>query len=412
MAVRPGQKPITQPGGALTPTDRWSDEDKAAYSRWQEQVRQFAASGGITAPLTYALVQPSYLDAHPELAQGYRLLWGADLSPTLRRHMEGYHPSWGDAQGGGDVGMVRNSGLWDKWQTWAQIALAIPVGGMVGPAIAGVGAPGAATSAGTTGGGTTAATGAATGSAAGSGAAGGTGVATGTGAATAGTGSATAGTGAATGGTLASTALPTSYVAPIAGSAGISSAEAGITTAGSAPFWDRILGPSTADKVMTGLQLGGGLAGSLIQSRQADKATQAQVDAANRALELQGNIYQQQRADLAPYRNAGAASLSALTYGMGLDPSKTADTTTPYFNQQAQAQNNAVPQNAQRNPNSPTTQPIPAGNYTGGQAVPRVSSLAPTAGDGTVSMMSPDGRQARVPQNQVQAALAAGGRLA
>ncbi len=275
------------------------------------------------------------------------------------------------------------------------LSAAFPAAGGVAPTAAGAAGGGAAT------GGTVAGTG---GAAAG-----------GAGADAAYIGSDIASTAASAGG--ASALVPTTITGlttPGVGTVATTPAFATGGATGSAPlsFWDKVLGKSTADKVMTGLQLGGGLAGSLIQSHQADKATQAQVDAANKALALQSNIYQQQRADLAPYRNAGASSLSALTYGLGLDPSKSADTTTPYFRQQFDAENNAVPQNAQRNPNSPTTQPIPAGNYTGGQAQPRVSSLAGTAPDGTVAMMSPDGRQARVPQNQVQAALAAGGRLA
>jgi hypothetical protein len=211
---------------------------------------------------------------------------------------------------------------------------------------------------------------------------------------------------------LASTALPTSYIAPIAGSAGINSAAAGIGgAAGTSSWWKDLLGiGSKADAVRTAA----GLAGNYLQSRQVDKAVQAQVDAANKALDLQKNIYQQQRSDLAPYRNVGSSSISELSRLVGLPASS--DTTTPYFQQQAQAANSAVPQNAQRDPNNPATTPVPAGNYTGGQAVPRnpstLAGLAPTDQAGLVNMVSPDGRPARVPSAQVQSALAAGGRMA
>ncbi len=366
-----------------------SPADQAAYAQWQQQLRQYVAAngGGVPAPITYALLKPDYIKDHPELQEGYDIVSGANLPPTVKDAVKGYHPVWGDAQGKGDAGMSKDSGLFNKWETWLQLGLAGAVGG--------VGAAGAL--GGAAGGGAGAAS-------AGSGAAavpalgGGATLAAnlgGAGALGAG-GAGTAAAAAATGGTLASTALPTSYVAPISGSAGISSAAEGIGAGAATPsIWDKLFGKTTADKVLTGVGLGANALGNLVQSNQASKATQAQVDAANKALALQSNIYQQQRADLAPYRNAGTSSLSALTYGLGLDPSKSADTTTPYFQQQAAQNTAAIP--VQRSP-TPT------------QAVPRgtISSLA----GGTVNMISPDGRPALVPQNQVQAALQAGGRMA
>jgi hypothetical protein len=346
-----------------------SPADQAAFAQWQQRLQAYVAQngGGVPAPVTYALAKPDYVQSHPELKEGYDIVSGANLPPSVKEALKGYHPTWQDAHGNGNAGMQKDSGLFNKWETWLQLGL--------GGALGGAAAAGALGGASAAGGGAAAATGGATVPALEGGA------------------------------TLAANLGG-------AGALGAGGAAAGTAAAANTSIWDKIFGKSTADKIMSGLGMAGGLAGSLIQSNQADKATKAQQEAAAKALELQSNIYQQQRADLAPYRQAGASSLSALTYGLGLDPSKQGDTTTPYFQQQGQALNNAVPQNAQRNPGSPTTQPIPAGNYTGGQAVPRVSSLAPTAGDGTVSMMSPDGRQARVPQNQVQAALAAGGRLA
>jgi hypothetical protein len=349
-----------------------SPADQAAFAQWQQSLQQYVAQngGGVPAPVTYALAKPEYVQSHPELKEGYDIVSGANLPPTVKAALQGYHPTWGKAGEPTSANMTKDKGLFGNWETWLQLGLAGAVGG--------VGAAGAL-----------------------GGAAGG------------GAGAASAGTGAAAVPALEGGATLAANLGG-AGALGAGGAAAGAGAAAStaSQFWDKVFGPTTADKIMSGLGMAGGLAGSLIQSNQADKATKAQQEAAAKALELQSNIYQQQRADLAPYRQAGASSLSALTYGLGLDPSKTADTTTPYFQQQFAAQQNQVPQNAQRNPGSPTTQPIPAGNYTGGQAVPRVSSLAATGQDGTVSMMSPDGRQARVPQNQVQAALAAGGRLA
>ncbi len=366
-----------------------SPADQAAYTQWQQQLRAYVAQngGGVPAPVTYALLKPDYIKDHPELQEGYDIVSGANLPPAVKEAVKGYHPVWGDAQGKGDAGMSKDKGLFGNWETWLQLGLGATVGGVAAAGLTGaVGGTGAAGSAG--------------GSAAGTGAAGGS-------AAAGGAGAATGGTAAATGGTLASTALPTSYVAPIAGSAGISSAAEGITGAAVTPsIWDKIFGKTAADKALTAGQIGANLAGSIIQSNQASKAAQAEQAAAEKALALQSNIYQQQRSDLAPYRNAGSSSLSALTYGLGLDPSKSADTTTPYFQQQAQAQNTASQQASQAQNRTPPAAPS--------QAVPRtsLSAISAPATNGMVAMRSPDGRAAQVPQNQVQAALAAGGSLA
>jgi hypothetical protein len=50
----------------------------------------------------------------------------------------------------------------------------------------------------------------------------------------------------------------------------------------------------------------------------ANRAAGQQADAANRATDLQREIYQQNRADLAPWRQAGGAGLSRLQYLLGI----------------------------------------------------------------------------------------------
>jgi hypothetical protein len=54
------------------------------------------------------------------------------------------------------------------------------------------------------------------------------------------------------------------------------------------------------------------------QSKAAKDASQAQVSAGNKALDLYSNIYGQQRADLAPYRSAGTSALGAEMSLLGL----------------------------------------------------------------------------------------------
>jgi hypothetical protein len=56
------------------------------------------------------------------------------------------------------------------------------------------------------------------------------------------------------------------------------------------------------------------------QSKAAKDASQAQVSAGNKALDLYSNIYGQQRADLAPYRSAGTSALGAEMSLLGLNP--------------------------------------------------------------------------------------------
>lgn len=211
---------------------------------------------------------------------------------------------------------------------------------------------------------------------------------------------------AATGGpTLASigapatiTGLTTPGVGAVATSPGVVATTAG---AGAAPsLWRQILG-SNADIARTAIS---GV-GNLIQSRQVSNAVQAQTEAANRALELQRNIYQQQRTDLAPFADVGRGAISDLARMTGTTPA--ASTTLPAF--QAPAPNVAPtmtgPQGSPApHDGNPNNAPVV------GQAMPR--TLATLGGDGLVNMLSPDGRPARVPQAQVQQALAAGGRMA
>ncbi len=370
-----------------------SAADQSAFAQWQQQLRAYVAAngGGPPAPVTYALAHPEYLRDHPELQEGYDIVSGANLPPTVKSELKDYHPNWGSGN------FDKNSGLWSKWETWLQIGLGGAVAYEVIPAIA-------------AGSGGTAAGGAAAGSG-GASAAGGATAATApaleggtTVAANLGASSALGPAAGAVGGTTAATVPALEGGKTLASNLGPSSA---INGAGPAPaaasgnsFWDSILGNSKGQKIATGVSLGIGALGNYLQSRQVDKAVQAQVDAANKALDLQSNIYQQQRSDLAPYRNVGSASIGELSRLMGLPAGS--DTTTPYFQQQAASQQATAQQNQQTQNRAPAAAPT--------QAVPRgtVASL----GDGFVNMVSPDGRPARVPQAQVQSALAAGGRMA
>jgi len=338
-----------------------SASDQAAFANWQQQLRQYVAQsgGGVPAPVTYALAHPEYLQSHPELRQGYEIVTGAALPQSTRDALKGFHPVWDKGQ----AGMQKDSGLFNKWETWLQLGL--------GSALGGVAAAGALGGAGAAGGGAAA------------------GSATGAGAVPALGGGAT-------------------LAANLGGAGALGAGGAGLAAPAAAAggsFWKDLLGVGSAGDV---LRTGANLAGNYLQSRQIDKATQAQVDAANKALELQRRIYEQQRSDLSPYRNIGSSSVSELSRLMGLPAAS--DTTTPFFQPQGGSGAPAAPLVT-----GPTGAPAPHQTNPNnapvvGQAVPR--TLSGLAGDGMVNMVSPDGRPARVPQNQVQAALAAGGRMA
>lgn len=167
-------------------------------------------------------------------------------------------------------------------------------------------------------------------------------------------------------------------------------------------LFDSLIGRTAEERLRTGLNL----AGNLLQSRQVSKATQAQVDAANRSLALQRDIYLQQRSDLMPYADMGRGAIGDMGRMTGTTPVAAptlAAFSQPTSNVSGVTGPNGAPPPHDGNPNNaPVT----------GQAVPR-GSLSDLAGGGDfVNMFSPDGKPARVPRAQMQQALAAGGRMA
>lgn len=64
--------------------------------------------------------------------------------------------------------------------------------------------------------------------------------------------------------------------------------------------------------IAAGVAAAGSIASSAMQSSAANKAARAQADAAGRANQMQWDMYQQQRADQEPWRQAGARALSGL----------------------------------------------------------------------------------------------------
>lgn len=176
----------------------------------------------------------------------------------------------------------------------------------------------------------------------------------------------------ATGGTTAATVAAdgTPFVAgPVAGT-GL----AGVDTAGlTAPAVGSSLWKTIATAAIPAAT---NLVGAKIQTDANSKAAQITADQADRALAQAKQIYDTNRADLAPYRVEGVSSLAALNSHLGL-PAPT------------------------QTPSAPTQTLASLGQQP----------ATTTGAEPMVNMLSPQGQPGQVPQSKVQQALAAGGKL-
>lgn len=83
--------------------------------------------------------------------------------------------------------------------------------------------------------------------------------------------------------------------------------------------------------------IGGAIAGigaigsAVIGSNAADKAASTQAAAADQATQLNRDIYNQNRADLAPWRQTGGSALAMLANGLGLNGPSGNDAATAAF---------------------------------------------------------------------------------
>jgi hypothetical protein len=73
---------------------------------------------------------------------------------------------------------------------------------------------------------------------------------------------------------------------------------------------------------VAGAAVVGGVASSAMGSKAAGKAADAQKDAAAQQAQVQWDMYQQQREDQAPWRDAGNSALNSLIVRLGLDGGK------------------------------------------------------------------------------------------
>lgn len=167
--------------------------------------------------------------------------------------------------------------------------------------------------------------------------------------------------------------------------------------------------------LLTGLLIAGAATqglGAILQHKAAGKASDQQQASGREALALQQQMYDQTRADLAPYRTAGGQGLTALSAYLGL-PSAPAG---------AAPSAAAAPAGPAALPRAPGGAPVgPAGltfQESWAQArmphpgAPRTSAASvyhtPAGTSGQVVLRSPTGQTQAVPADQVDYYLARG----
>ena len=157
------------------------------------------------------------------------------------------------------------------------------------------------------------------------------------------------------------------------------------------------------DYLGTIIGAGTALGGALIQKSSSDKATDAQTDAANKAVALTEKMYEQDRADYAPYRNIGAFSLGQLGHLTGMPPD---------FGTKAVSEATAPRTAVQRAPTTSNAQPTPSvwGRITSMEnpavSLPEFQSLRDLgaqqqSASSFVRMRAPDGEEADIPPHEV-----------
>jgi hypothetical protein len=150
---------------------------------------------------------------------------------------------------------------------------------------------------------------------------------------------------------------------------------------------------------------GGAVTGAVISSKAAKGAAKTQTEAGNKALDLQREIYGQQKQLLNPYVNAGSESLGRLmSQHWG----------TPY-------QGPGSPGILAPNPYAPTPQSLgiqngmpqrpPQAMSLGQMAAPQGAPQRPQGGDGMVIVEAPTGERQRLPLYLAQQAQAKGARI-
>lgn len=174
--------------------------------------------------------------------------------------------------------------------------------------------------------------------------------------------------------------------------AGASGAAAGGVAAAAGPsIWKSLAGPL--------IGAGTAIGSAAIQAHSNSEAVKAEQEAADKALALQERMFNQRRADEAGFRQISTGALGLLGQGMGIDMTPPVPEQPPQTSQAAatNAMNGATAGTlAQMGP--PPQMSMPTNPALGSEPMVRV--------------YSPTGSVGQVPQSKLQAALAAGGRMA
>jgi len=157
---------------------------------------------------------------------------------------------------------------------------------------------------------------------------------------------------------------------------------------------------------LLGMGLAGGLGSAAIQAHQTGKAVDAQTNAANQALALQQQVYNDQKQNAAPYQQLGTSTLGRL----GQMAAQPANQFNPANYQ------GGVPVRPQGLPQMPQLPPQQAMGSGLGTMAPGQTQAgnAGTAGggDNTVTIQTPDGRILRgFPRERVAEAQARGAKV-
>lgn len=164
--------------------------------------------------------------------------------------------------------------------------------------------------------------------------------------------------------------------------------------------------------IAAGIAAAGSVASAAIQSRAAGRAADTQSRAAQDAIERSRQIYEQQRADQAPYRNAGASAVTTLGGLMGLPMSSGDANPLPAAAPRAPQDMPAGPQETgwQAIRNRLTNMPPGSSLQDLGNRVQTAQAQTGSSYRRSVRLQAPDGEIADVPEEDADFFLSRGAR--
>lgn len=194
-----------------------------------------------------------------------------------------------------------------------------------------------------------------------------------------------------------------------AGGGGAAAASAAAPAAAAASPFATLFSPSVLPYV---IGAGTSIAGNVIASRGNTEAARIQAESADKALALQKELYDTQRADLAPYRELGLGAIGQLRHGMGYGVNPASQGEQPEGWEAPVGIGNPINRGT-----TASTDPG-VGNLSRGQEMPMsgpTQGLAglgstPTAPGGLVTVMAPDGETRALEPEMAERAIQAGGR--